>query len=214
MDGVILNSFTEDDQWKYQAVREAVDELGGKTEKLDKSELDRILGDKGYGECIKACNKYGLSPKKAWTLVAEKTTLARIEKMEEGKFKPYEGVENTLKTLRENNIKTAMISNAPESAVKATMEEFELTQYFKFYRGIENFEDLRDRKPHPNHLEIAKAELKQDPYLYVGDSESDIEAAKNAQMSSVWVRSRDNQISDTPDYTIENISKIKRLLKQ
>lgn len=214
MDGVILDSFTESDKWKYDAVKSSIKELGGNPEETSKKDLDKILGDKGYGQCIKACNKHGLNPKKAWKLVAEKTTLARIQKMEAGEFQLYNGVEETLRQLRKNNIKTGIISNAPEEAVEATMQQYNLAKYFKFYRGIRNFEDLRDRKPHPNHLEIAKAELKNPDYLYVGDSESDIEAAKNADMSSMWVHSRDNQIKEKPDYTVSNISELKSKITQ
>ena len=152
MDGVVLNSFTESDEWKYEAVRSSVKELGVESNKIPKSDLDKILGDKGYGNCIKTCNKYELNPKKAWKLVAEKTTLARIEKIKSGEFQLYDGAKKTLKILREEEIKTALISNAPEEAVAATIEEYNLAKYFKFYRGIRNFEDLRERTPHPNHL--------------------------------------------------------------
>jgi HAD superfamily hydrolase (TIGR01549 family) len=212
MDGVILNSFTESEEWKYEAVKSSIEELGASPEKIPKEDMDKILGDKGYGECIKACNKHGLNPRKAWKLVAEKTTLARIEKIKKGDFKLYEGVLETLKILRENEVKTALISNAPEEAVEATIQEFNLAKYFKFYRGIRNFEDLRERKPHPNHLEIAKAELKSNPYLYVGDSKSDIEAANNAKIASMWVHSRENNITDDPDYEVNTISELNQKL--
>ena len=213
MDGVILNSVGGDDKWKYDAVKDSVRELGGNPENISREELDKILGDKGYGQCIKTCNKNGLNPRKAWKLFAEKTTLARIEKMKQGDFSLYQDVEQTLETIRRKELKTAIISNAPETAVEATIQEFNLGKYFKFYRGIRNFEDLRDRKPHPNHLEIAKAELKAGPYLYVGDSESDIEAAKNAEMSSMWVHSRNNHLSEKPDYTVEKISELTEILQ-
>lgn len=213
MDGVILNSVSGEQKWKYDAVKDSIKELGADPEDISKEELDKILGDKGYGECIKTCNKYGLNPRKAWKLIAEKTTLARIEKMKQGDFKLYEGVNNTLEKIRRSNIKTAVISNAPESAVEATIQEYDLGKCFKFYRGIRNFEDLRDRKPHPNHLEIAKAELRSGPYLYVGDSESDIKAAKNAEVSSMWVHSRNNQLNEKPDYTIEKISELSEKLQ-
>jgi phosphoglycolate phosphatase-like HAD superfamily hydrolase len=101
-----------------------------------------------------------------------------------------------------------IISNAPENAVKTTVKFFNIEKYFNYYRGVESFEDLRRRKPHPDHIEIAEAELKRKPFLYIGDRKSDIEAAKNAELDAALV-DRENRHPDVDaDYRVSNLQEL------
>lgn len=208
MDGVILNSLVNDEEWKYDAVNEALRSEGVDPNELSKDKKDSLLGDQGYAECVKTSKDVGVNPRKVWTEVAEKTTVARERQLENGDFELYDGTRETIKALHDNDIKMGIISNAPERAVELTIEHFDLKRFFKFYAGVRNFEDLRSRKPHPNHLEMAKAELKRDPYTYVGDHESDLLAARRAEMSSVWIRRENTQVNVKPDYTIDHVREI------
>lgn len=208
LDGVILNSMSSE-EWKYEATREALDDLGVE-EDLDKSVLDAVLGDQGYEECVRVCGNIGVDPRKAWNLVAEKTSQARLKQIEENGFGLVDGAEDVLEELRQNQVKLGVISNAPDQAVEMVIDYFDLRNYFKFFRGVQSFEDLKDRKPHPNHLELAKFQLKRDPYLYVGDMESDVEAAINANMDSVWVHPENY---DEPTYSVDSIDQLTRVLK-
>ena len=212
MDGVILNSLVESEQWKYDAVDEALKSEGVEPSNLEKDVKDRILGDKGYSECVKTSKKVGVNPRKVWNDVAKKTTVSREEQLEAGKFKLYDNARNTIKALHKSDVELGIISNAPELAVELTIEHFDLKRYFKFYAGVRNFEDLRDRKPHPNHLEMAKAELKRDPFIYIGDHESDLLAAERADMSSIWVKRKDSSLEVEPDYTVEEVRKIREII--
>jgi HAD superfamily hydrolase (TIGR01549 family) len=208
LDGVILDSM-DSEEWKYRATRKALNELGVE-EDLDRSVLDAVLGDQGYEECVRVCGNIGVDPRKAWNLVAEKTSQARMKQIQENGFGMVDGAENVLEELRQNQIKLGVISNAPDQAVEMVIDHFGLRNYFKFFRGVQSFEDLKDRKPHPNHLELAKFQLKRDPYLYVGDMESDVKAASNAEMDSVWVHPENY---DEPTYSVDSIDELTRVLK-
>lgn len=208
LDGVILNSMSSE-EWKYRATREALNELGVEQE-LDRNVLDAVLGDQGYEECVRVCGNIGVDPRKAWNLVAEKTSQARMKQIQENGFGMVDGAENVLEELRQNQVKLGVISNAPDQAVEMVIDYFDLRNYFKFFRGVQSFEDLKDRKPHPNHLELAKFQLKRDPYLYVGDMESDVEAASNAEMDSVWVHPENY---DEPTYSVDSIDQLTQVLK-
>lgn len=208
LDGVILNSMSSE-EWKYRATREALNELGV-DEDLDRSVLDAVLGDQGYEECVRVCGNVGVDPRKAWNLVAEKTSQARMKQIEENGFGLVDGAEDVLEELRQNQVKLGVISNAPDQAVEMVIDYFGLRNYFKFFRGVQSFEDLKDRKPHPNHLELAKFQLKRDPYLYVGDMESDVKAAINADMDSVWVHPENY---DEPTYSVDSIDQLTQVLK-
>ncbi|QGA80467.1 HAD family hydrolase [Candidatus Nanohalobium constans] len=209
LDGVILNSM-ESEEWKYQATRDALEELGV-DQNLDREVLDAILGDKGYEECVRVCGDIGVDPRKAWSLVAEKTAQARMQQIEENGFGLIDGAEELLQELKENQVKLGVISNAPDQAVEMVVDYFDLRSYFKFYMGVRSFEDLKARKPHPNHLELAKFQLKRDPYIYVGDHESDVQAATNAEMDSVWVHPEN---LDEPTYTVDKLSEIVSVINE
>jgi phosphoglycolate phosphatase len=203
LDGVILDSMQEQ-EWKYRATRDALSELGV-DESYEEEVLDAVLGDKGYEECVRVCGEIGVDPRRAWSLVAEKTSQARMEQIEENGFGLIDGAEQVLEELRENQVKLGVISNAPDQAVEMVVDYFDLRGYFKFFRGVQSFEDLKARKPHPNHLELAKFQLKRDPYVYIGDHESDVQAAANAKMDSVWVHP---QNMDEPTYTVESLQRV------
>lgn len=210
MDGVLLDSMS-DDEWKWDAVKKVIRSKGVDADSLDKQTLGAILGDQGYKECIKACNNIGLSPKKVWTEVAQETTLKRREKISSGDITLYDGVKEILEELHKADIKMGVISNAPEDAVEATIDEFDLKPLMHFYMGVRSFEDLQARKPNPNHLEIAKIEIKRSPMVYIGDTESDVIAANRANLKSAWIN-RTNAESDVqPDYVIERLEELREI---
>jgi HAD superfamily hydrolase (TIGR01549 family) len=194
----------ESEEWKYRAVRTALSELGV-DDNLSRGVLDAVLGDQGYEECVRVCGDIGVDPRRAWNLVAEKTSQARMQQIEENGFGLVDGAEEVLEDLRQSQVKLGVISNAPDQAVEMVVNHFNLRSFFKFFRGVQSFEDLKARKPHPNHLELAKFQLKRDPFLYVGDHESDVEAASNAEMDSVWVHPGNHE---EPTYTVENLSQL------
>lgn len=213
MDGVILNSLVENEAWKFNAVKQALNETSINPERLSRKEMEFFLGDYGREKCIEACEKYDLDPGNVWKLIAETTSLARIQQVKNGDFRLYSDARVFLDALHEEDRKLGMISNAPESAVETTMKFFELKNYFDFYRGVENFEDLKLRKPHPEHIEIAKAELKQRPSLYIGDKESDVEAAKNAGIDAALVNRNRIKPDTRPDYNVDDLEELGKNLE-
>jgi len=209
MDGVILDFEGEDFQWQNKAVREVLKNHGMKNpEELSRSDFEKFLGVGGVKECAEICNEYGLDAGTVWEAVAEETTKARAKKMNKGDFKLFPDVEEVLNELHQRDILLGLVSNAPEMAIMQTMKYYDLKRFFKFYRGIESFDDLSDRKPHPDHLNFARAELKRDPFIFVGDSESDILAAQNADMDSVWVNRNNSSIDVRPDYEVEQLGEL------
>ena len=92
--------------------------------------------------------------------------------------RPCKGIMTLLKTLQEENIKMAVISNKLHPAVVELNERF-----FKEYITLAVGEsDTIRRKPDPSAVLAALRELQVSPLeaVYVGDSEVDIETARNA----------------------------------
>ncbi len=98
---------------------------------------------------------------------------------------PYNGILEILKTLHDNGIKIGVVSNKFDSAVKELCKKY--------------FGDLIDvaigqaddvpKKPAPDGVFKAMKELNADEYstIYVGDSEVDVETAKNAGLKCIGV---------------------------
>lgn len=210
MDGIIINSM-EDEEWKYNAVEEALDELN--VENKNKQIYDALLGDMGYKKCLEVCNSFGIDAREAWELVATKTTEHRIKEIEEERIKLLPGFEEFRDFLNNFNVKKGVISNAPMNAVELTVRSFDLKSFFDFYLGVRDFDDLQVRKPHPNHLEIARAELKREPCIYIGDAESDIIAAQRAGMDSAWVKRSEIDSDVSANYEVESVNKLKELIQ-
>ena len=101
------------------------------------------------------------------------------------KTKPYEGVLEMLCTLRAAGIKTAVISNKADFAVKALAE-----RYFKglFDIAIGEREGVA-RKPAPDSVYEVMRDLgvTSSECVYIGDSDVDVLTAKNASMDGIFV---------------------------
>lgn len=212
MDGVILNYEADNFEWKYKAVDRVLEEHGVNPGKLSREQKDRLIGDKGLKSINEECDSLGIDTREVWADIAEETSKARAVQIKNGNFDLYLGVRETLDELQ-NEVKMALVSNAPEMAVRETINFFDLKSYFSYFRGIEDFEDLSDRKPAPDHLEFARVELKREPFLYVGDRNVDVKAAKNAGMDSAIVQRSYSDITDSPSYTVETISEILEIIR-
>jgi len=128
------------------------------------------------------------------------------------KTKPYEGVQQALKTLQ-SRCPVAIVSNKPDKAVK--------TLCAQFFPGVhaQGQVDTCPRKPAPDMLHLTMRELGVETCVYVGDTEVDVLTAQNAGVPCVTVLwgFRDRQLLErsgakhfchTPDGLIESIETI------
>ncbi len=101
------------------------------------------------------------------------------------KTKPYEGIPEVIMALRERGYLTAVVSNKADFAVKDLCKD-----YFDglFDCALGDLEGRR-RKPYPDSVNQALDTLGVDPAdaVYIGDSEVDLETAKNACMDVIPV---------------------------
>ncbi len=103
------------------------------------------------------------------------------------KTKPYEGILPLLQTLKSRGVKTAVLSNKADFAVKALAKE-----YFDglFLQAVGENESAGIRKkPAPDSLFSVMESLgaNQASTLYIGDSEVDIQTAQNAGVACLCV---------------------------
>jgi phosphoglycolate phosphatase-like HAD superfamily hydrolase len=78
--------------------------------------------------------------------------------------------------------------------------------------GLDGF---RRRKPDPHYLQEALGTLGVTAGLYVGDRQTDVEAAQAAGLSAVYLRrehNRDRTLRVTPDATVESLAELHTLI--
>ena len=99
--------------------------------------------------------------------------------------KPYEGIMEMLSMLKEKGVKTAVVSNKLHSGVVGLCEDFFGGQLTSAY-GV-NTED--ERKPQPKNVLRALTDLGvgAEETVYVGDSDVDVQTAKNAGLKCIGV---------------------------
>lgn len=123
---------------------------------------------------------------------------------------PYDGVVPVLLKLKEAGIKTAVVSNKFDAAVKELCKPFfgDLIPV-----SIGERENVR-RKPAPDSVFEALKELGEnaESAIYVGDSDTDVETAKNAGLPCIGVtwgfRDRDVLEKAGAEFIISNASEI------
>ena len=101
------------------------------------------------------------------------------------KTKPYDGINELLKILKDKNILTAVVTNKNEESAKILCDR----KFGKVFTAVIGDNGIDRLKPAPDNvfratdiLGIGKEEI-----LYVGDSDVDIETAKNSGLTSVGV---------------------------
>lgn len=101
------------------------------------------------------------------------------------KTRPYEGIMELLRALRAAGLKTAVVSNKADYGVQALCEDY-FPGLFDFAVGERT--GIR-RKPNPDSvLEVLKKlSATQAEAIYIGDSDVDIETAKNAGLACISV---------------------------
>ncbi|MGD9568241.1 MAG: HAD family hydrolase [Sedimentibacter sp.] len=121
--------------------------------------------------------------------------------------KPFEGIMDMLDELNNKNIITAVLSNKPHDFTLRLCERF-FNDKIKYSSGLK---DNCIAKPDPSSLLgiIDDLNLKKEECIYIGDTEIDIQVAKNAGIKSLGVlwgfRTQAMLEHEEADYIASNI---------
>jgi len=176
MDGTIL--YTLDDI--VNGINHAL-KKNGLPEK-DKEEVRKYIGNGIHYE-IENSVPAGTSAEKIDQVFADFNTYYAVHCGDH--TNPYDGVIALMKKLHEKNILTAVVSNKGDYAVQNLDK-----QYFDglLDAGVGEKNGIR-RKPAPDTVNavLEQLHMKKEDAVYIGDSEVDIDTAKNAGMDSIIV---------------------------
>lgn len=130
--------------------------------------------------------------------------------------KPYEGVRELLKKLKEEGYTLIAYSNKPDVVLRPLLDEKFGKNAFDYVLGQV---DGQPSKPNPKVLLeiLEKFNVKKEDAVYIGDSDVDVETAKNAGLKMIAVtwgfRSREFLEKTEADYIVDNIKELEDTIK-
>ena len=128
---------------------------------------------------------------------------------------PYAGITDLFGKLREYGIKTAVVSNKLHTAVVGLCDDY-FPSLIDCALGVS---DESERKPAPTNVYKALDALccNKDNTIYVGDSEVDVQTAKNAGLKCIGVtwgfRDKDELINAGADYIADTAEELLKLIR-
>ena len=123
---------------------------------------------------------------------------------------PFEEVPETLKTLKKNNFKLAILSNGTPSLLNELVKKNNLSNLFD---DLFSIEDVGIYKPVSKvyDLPVKKYKIKKNEIAFLSANTWDVSGGGNYGYQSIWVN-RNNNIFDNLDYKpnheIKNLSKL------
>ena len=124
----------------------------------------------------------------------------------------YAGVVETLKQLTRRGVACAIVTNKPEQLTKKICSVFDIEKYFERIIGPES---LSKMKPDPEGINKI-LEGKSGDAMMVGDSDTDIQAGRNAGIMTCGVTyglgDLEKLRKEKPDYLVDNLAEILRFV--
>ncbi|MCB4203760.1 HAD family hydrolase [Deferribacterales bacterium Es71-Z0220] len=123
--------------------------------------------------------------------------------------KPYEGVIELLSSLKKNNVKLSVATNAPTKFGERILSAAKIDHYFDHIVGSCK---VKNAKPDPDMIYLIQdfySDKNLNKNFLVGDNHTDINAAKNANIPSIFVKWGYGSFDGiTPDFTAEKPEEI------
>jgi pyrophosphatase PpaX len=129
--------------------------------------------------------------------------------------KDNEGVNNLLHSLRKQGYKLGIVTGKAKKSLGISLDHLEMNELFD---AIVTGDDVSVPKPHPEGLKWAMSLLNvtADEAFFIGDSDADIKAGKDANVWTVGVQWLPNyqteEFSIEPDQTCKRVEELIELL--
>lgn len=128
----------------------------------------------------------------------------------------YDGVVETLRTLKSRGLKMAIVSTKREETI---LHGLKLMGVHDVFDALVALDHVQNAKPHPEPLELALRLLDADQHgaLMIGDNSHDIEGGKNAGVRTAgvaWAAKGEAFLASfEPDFMLSHISDLLELTK-
>lgn len=128
--------------------------------------------------------------------------------------KAYDGINKMLESLKNNNIKLAVVSNKPNEFTENMVKKY----FYNIFDVVYGHRKNIATKPNPDTIfeVIDLFSLKNSQCIYVGDSNVDIQTAKNANVKSIGVswgfRGRKELEDEGADFIVDNTDELIKVI--
>jgi phosphoglycolate phosphatase len=193
-----------------QAVERAFDEVGVGDPAEEHVEALTIGVTPDVLESV--TGEYDIDPERFWHHRDQQATVAQQREIEVGNKPLYDDFEAIL----DLPVPRGIVSSNQHPTIEHILEWYDVGEHFETYYGREmSVDGLRRKKPETYYLDRAIDDVGAENPVYVGDSESDVVAATNASMDSVFIRRdhrRDIELSADPTAEVESLAELPAVL--
>jgi len=209
-DGVVV---TLGDQTALRrAARDALLDAG--LPEPDESAVDTLAIAVSEAELASLSREHDLRAERLWRHRDDRVREALLAETTAGRKAPYDDTAR----LREVDVPMGIVSNNQTRIVESVLDHYDLRELFGTVRArAPTPESLSRKKPRPTYLEAAMADLGLENPLYVGDSESDVEAGRRAGVDTAFIRrphNADRSLSETPTYEVRGLDEVVALVAE
>ncbi|MEF8785761.1 MAG: HAD-IA family hydrolase [Haloarculaceae archaeon] len=159
-------------------------------------------------------DRYNLDPDDLWRARDDGVRDALLAETRAGRKAPYDDVG----ALTNLTLPTGIVSNNQTRIVEFVLDHYDLGHHFGTVRArAPERSSLARKKPQPTYLEGAMADLAVENPLYVGDSESDVEAGQRAGLDVAFLRrdhNADQPLDSMPDYEVAGLDEVVEILER
>lgn len=208
MDGVLLSGYHTDRSVYRQAAAATLADFGVSHEGDPPPDL---VDPETISDVRATCDLLSIPATPVWAYREHAATTIENERIAAGDRQPFGDVSVLSELAEEYTI--GIVSNNRQGTVRFVAEYFDLD--VDVVRGrFPTLEEFGSLKPDPMLLEWTLERLDTDDVLYVGDRQTDVEAADIVGIDSALL-SRDGAVADggsDPDYHIESLTELPDLL--
>lgn len=211
MDGVLLEGRDTDPAVYEAAADAAVEDLG-----LEPSDDQRrILRRYRYTDAIdEICGALGIGPDEFWSRRESHASRIAHDRFRAGERGCYDDVD-AIPSLADRTT-LGLVSNNRQETVAFVVDHFGFDGAFDAVRGRDpTIAGYRRRKPDPGYLVDALETLGTTDAVYVGDRPTDVEAAREAEIESAYLRrphNRDDPLPSGTTYELDSLSELSTVL--
>jgi HAD superfamily hydrolase (TIGR01549 family) len=207
-DGVLVEPPADERQ--RRAARAAFADHG--IEDVLDDHLTGIAGGVRHERLHDIADHYGLDAADLWEARDRYDQRFQREDLSNGVRGLYDDVD----AIADLTTSRGIVSNNHHATVEFILDHFGLDDLFGTFYGRErSVAGLKRKKPEPHYIDRACADLDASSALYVGDRPSDVRAAHNAGIDSVFLRrdhSEEVELAESPTYEIRTLRDLPAIL--
>ncbi|MFB6197143.1 MAG: HAD family hydrolase [Halobacteriaceae archaeon] len=151
----------------------------------DPEDVEAIAAGADPADVDDITTRYDIDPEMFWRIRDRAATIAQREEVHEGRKTLYDDPD----ALDDIDLPMGIVSSNQQETVDFILDHFDVRDRFVTAYGREpTIESLRLSKPNPHYVEKALDDLGVNNALFVGDNESDVQAAHNTGIDSAFIR--------------------------